>query len=104
MAASFETAKVRLVTIIAASELLSGIEAQLNQAGASGYTVMRADGRGQHGVVTAGFLGLGNVRVETLMGAADARKLMESLARDYAGRELMAFAHDVEAIPPDHFA
>ena len=103
MAAFTETAKVKLVTIVAGAELLEGLEERLNALNISGYTVTRADGEGVHGVRARGFLGIGNVRIETLAGIDDANQLLARLAHDYEGRALIAFSHDVEAIPRAHF-
>lgn len=103
MSAPVETAKVKLVTIVAGAELLEGLEERLSDLRTSGYTLSRADGDGLHGTRARGFLGIGNVRIEALLGAGDARRLLEQLARDYEGRALIAFSHDVEAIPSAHF-
>jgi hypothetical protein len=103
MSTPFETAKVKLVTIVAGAELLDGLEEHLQSLGTSGYTVIHGGGRGRSGSRERGWLLTGNVRVETLVRPADARKLMEHLAREYAGRPLVAFSHDVDAIPREHF-
>ena len=100
---TLETAKVKLVTIITPEELLDGVEDRLKAGGASGFTVGRADGWGQHGARQRSFVAYANVRVEALLRPADAMRLLELLQRDYAGRQLMAFVQDVEAIPREHF-
>jgi hypothetical protein len=102
--ATLETAKVKLVTIVAGEELLDGLEEHLKATGATGYTVGRADGRGLHGPRRSSFLALANVRVEVLLQPADAQRLLERLAHGYAGRQVIAFSYDVEAIPKEHFA
>jgi adenylosuccinate lyase len=38
-----------------------------------------------------------------LLRAAAAQRLLEELASAYADRPLMAFSHDVDAIPAAHF-
>jgi hypothetical protein len=98
-----ETAKVRVVTIFAAEELLDGLTAHLRASGASGYTFNRADGQGLHGPSRSGLLAVGNVRIEILLPPAAARALLEQLARVYRGRELIAFSYEVDAIPRGHF-
>ncbi len=103
MAAPIETAKVKLVTIIAASEMFDGIERQLRAVGATGYTLVNAEGRGFHGPKRTGIFTTGNVRVETLLRPADAQKLLELLGSMYADRALTAFSQDVDAIPREHF-
>ena len=102
LSAPVETAKVTLVTIVAAGELLDGLKEYLSAAGTSGYTVSRADGRGLHGPRKAGFLDIGNVRIETLLPSAAAQTLLGMLAREYADRDVIAFSHNVEAIPRTH--
>ena len=103
MAAPTETAKVKLVAIIAAAELLDGLEELVKSCGATGYTLSRPDGRGKHGASKRGLLDPGNVRIEVLLRPAAAQALLQHLTRDYAGRALTAFSHDVEAIPFEHF-
>ncbi len=63
----------------------------------------RADGEGGHRPRKRGFLGIGNVRIETLLRIEEAQQLFAQLARDYEGRALMAFSHEVDAIPRAHF-
>jgi nitrogen regulatory protein PII len=104
MSAAIETAKVKLVTIIAGEELLDGLEEHLKAIGTSGYTVGRADGRGRQGPRRGGFLDLANARIEVLLRPADAQRLLERLAHAYNDRHVVAFSHDVEAIPREHFA
>ena len=104
MSAPVETAKVKLVTIVAGAELLDGLIERLNALRTSGYTVTRADGDGVHGPRTRGFLGIGNVRIETLLRIDEAQQLLERLERDYEGRALIAFSQAVEAIPRVHFS
>ena len=103
MHANREPAKVKVVTILAARELLDSIEQALIAKGASGYTVAHVDGRGRHGSRFHGWLSMGNVRVEALLASDRAASLLQQLSREYRGRELVAFAQDVEAIPPEHF-
>jgi hypothetical protein len=103
MSTLVETAKVTLITIVAGAELLDGLEARLKALKSSGYTVIRADGEGVHGLRRRGLLGFGNVRIEALLRNEDAQKLLGEMVRDYEGRGLTAFAQSVEAIPREHF-
>jgi hypothetical protein len=103
MPSTTDTAKVKLVTIVTAEELLDGLAGRLKMLGTSGYTVVRADGYGLHGPRRASFLALANVRVEILLRPADAQRLLELLAHDYESGQLVAFSHDVEAVPKAHF-
>ena len=98
------TAKLKLVTIIAASEMSDSIEERLRVLGATGYTRVSAEGRGFHGTRRTGVFTLGNVRIETLVRPDQAHLLLEELGTRYADRALTAFSQDVEAIPREHFA
>jgi hypothetical protein len=103
MSTPFETARIKLVTIVAGAELVDGLEEHLQSLGTSGYTITHGGGRGRSGSREHGWLLTGNVRIETLVCPGDARTLMEHLAREYAGRPVIAFSHDVDAIPREHF-
>jgi nitrogen regulatory protein P-II len=103
MSAPIETAKLKLITIIASSEMSDSIEEHLKVLGATGYTLVSVDGRGLHGPRRAGLFTLGNVRIETLVHPAVAHELLQLLGKLYADRALTAFSQDVEAIPRDHF-
>jgi nitrogen regulatory protein PII len=103
MPESIETAKVKLITVIAGEELLDGVEENLRKFAASGFTISRAEGRGHHGLRKRDFFSLANVRVEVLLRPAEAARLLEHLARVYHGRQLIVFSHDVEAVPKEHF-
>ncbi|MGD0675583.1 MAG: transcriptional regulator [Polyangiaceae bacterium] len=98
-----ETAKVKLVTIVAGSELEPRLEAELKHHGAVGYTSTRVEGRGVHGVRKEGILDTGNVRIESLVSPEIAHKLLQRLAREYADWPFIAFAQDVEAVPRERF-
>jgi nitrogen regulatory protein PII len=98
-----DTAKLRVVTIIATAELHERLERDILALGARGMTIGKVDGHGAHGSHRASFLDRGNVRIETLVDAAVATKIMERVVQNYAGQEIVAFAHDVEAVPKSHF-
>jgi nitrogen regulatory protein PII len=99
-----ETAKVRLLTIIAGEELVDGILENLRTIGVTGFTVARVEGRGHHGLRHRNFFALANVRVEVLLGVEHAERLLERLSHAYEGRQVVAFFQDVEAWPKAHFA
>jgi nitrogen regulatory protein PII len=98
-----DTAKIRVVTIVATAELQERLEKDLWALGARGLTVGKVDGRGSHGVRRAGFLDRANVRLETLVTAPIADKILDCIVKQYAGQEIVAYAHDVEAVPAGHF-
>lgn len=98
-----ETAKIRVVTIVATAELQERLENDLLALGVSGLTIGKADGRGSHGVRRAGLFDRANVRIETLVSAPLADKIMQLVVKHYAGQECLAYVHDVEAVPKEHF-
>jgi hypothetical protein len=104
MSATIETAKLKLITIIAPSEMSDTIEECLRVLGATGYTLANVEGRGFHGERRTGLFTMGNVRIETLLRPAVAQELLQLLGTRYADRALTAFSQDVEAIPREHFA
>jgi hypothetical protein len=97
------TASVKLVTIIASSELQDRLIDDLRGAGATGYTISRASGGGLHGPRKVGILEAGNVRIETLAAADVAQRVLDRVVRNYEGLSLVAFVHDVEALPRERF-
>ena len=98
-----KTARVKVVTVIAAAELRDRLQADLETLGAGGYTTVSVDGRGKHGPRQRDFLSLANVRIEAIVSESLARNILEHLDTKWSGYELLAFAYDAEAIPADHF-
>jgi hypothetical protein len=99
-----QTAKVKLVTIIASSELQERLVDDLRTLGARGYTISTASGGGLHGPRKRGMWDTGNVRIETLVTDDVAGRILSRVTSAYKGLSLVAFMHDVEAVPDDHFA
>ena len=104
MGTGFETAKVKLLTIVAGSELEQRLERELKADGIVAYTLTRVEGRGLHGIRREGFLDTGNVRIEMLVGAPLAQKILERVANEYRDWPVIAFTHDAEAVPRERFA
>jgi nitrogen regulatory protein PII len=98
-----DTVKVKLVTLIATSELQERLQGDLRELGASGYTIARVNGRGEHGPRTRGVFDVGNVQIETLVAPEVANKILERVA-GYEELRVVAFACDVEAVPRSRFA
>ncbi|MGO9838634.1 MAG: P-II family nitrogen regulator [Polyangiaceae bacterium] len=99
-----ETAKVKLVTVIASSELLDRLTEALRALGAAGYTTASVNGRGLHGTRKRSLFDSGNVRLETIALPLVAEKILEHVAMHYPGFEIVAFAQDVEAVPRANFS
>jgi len=104
METPLKTAKMKLVTIIAAYELEDRLVAELRALKTSGFTVAKVNGYGAHGPRKYGILDGANLRIETLVSQAQAGTLLRHLLDRYADLELVAYALDVEAIPHAHFA
>jgi hypothetical protein len=96
-------AKVSLVTIVASSEMQDRLIDDIRAAGARGYTVTQAGGGGVHGPRKRSAWDTGNVRIETLVTAEVSTRILAKIEQDYAGQSLVAFVHEVAAIPSDHF-
>ncbi len=103
MSEPITTGKVKLLTIIASSELQDRIIDDLRHAGAGGYTIAHASGGGLHGPRLRGMWDTGNVRIESLMSPETAQRVLEHVARAYADLSLIAFAQDVDAARPERF-
>jgi hypothetical protein len=104
MSHPLETAKIKLVTVIATSELEERLMGDLRKAGATGYTISGVhSGWGSHGPRHRGMFDTGNVRIELLVSADVAKKLLEVIVAHYADMSLIAFAQDVEAVPRKNF-
>ncbi len=98
------TAKLKLVTVIASFELQDRVVAALRASGASGYTLVAADGRGKTGQRRHGMFEPGNARIECLMSAKAAATLLERIAPEAEEFGFIAFAVDAEAVPAKRFA
>jgi nitrogen regulatory protein PII len=103
MPESHQTAKVKLVTIVAAFQLADRIASDLRNLGVSGYTKTRADGWGAHGTRQAGFIDGSNVRFDTLVPAELASAILEAVCVKFANQAVVACAMDAEAVPKGHF-
>jgi hypothetical protein len=102
MAPHAETARVTLVTIIAGFALQDRLLADL-KALVTGYTFASVDGRGLHGRRMRSIADAGNVRIETLVTPVLARTILEHVVREFSTSSLVAYAHDVEAVPRARF-
>jgi nitrogen regulatory protein P-II 2 len=73
------TEELQLVTIVAEEVLETKLTRDLADAGASGWTITPAHGQGSRGV-RAGAGGGGNVRIESVVSAEAADRILERLA------------------------
>ena len=98
-----QTARVVLVTVIAAYELEDRFVEDLRRLGVKGYTLGRVEGRGVHGHVMAGLVDAPNMRLEMLVAHPVAARVLERIARSYKDQPIMAYTHEVDAMPAEHF-
>jgi hypothetical protein len=99
----FETAKVKLVTIIAPYSLGDHIAGDLRTMGVGGFTTMKADGWGSHGPRHFGLVDGANVRFETLVSAELAQQILERVVGAFSDDAVVVFTQDVEAGPRNRF-
>ena len=93
-----QTTPRRLVTIIAEALLEDRLLQELQELGASGYTVTRASGRGTRGVRASEWEG-SNVRIEVLVGVDVADLILSHLATHYFELyAVVAYVQTVEVV------
>jgi hypothetical protein len=100
-----QATNVTLVTIIAEGVLRDRLIDDLTRLGARGYTVQgEVHGRGARGV-TEQFWHGSQVRIETLVSAAVAEKILHHLQDAYfADYSVVAYAADVRVMRPEKYA
>jgi nitrogen regulatory protein P-II 2 len=98
-----DTAKVTLVTVVGVFEVEQRLMDDLKRLGVKGFTRGEVDGRGVHGPRMAGLADAPNFRLEMLVRASLAQRILERIAARYAGQPVLAFLHPVEAMPSEHF-
>jgi nitrogen regulatory protein P-II 2 len=93
-----QTTPLKLVTIIAEALLEDRLVQEVQRLGASGYTVTRASGRGTRGIRASEWEG-NNVRIETLVGAEVADRILTHLAEFYFELyAVVAYVQTVEVV------
>lgn len=96
--------RLKLVTIIAEHVLREHLTADLKRLGARGYSLGEVEGEGTRGVHAQDWQGK-NIRVETLVSAEVAERIMAHLAASYFNDyALVAYTHDVEVLRSGKFA
>jgi len=94
----------KLLTIITESILEAQICQDIEDFGASGYTVTDARGSGSRGVRDAGWSSTGNIRIEVVCDQAVADKIAGMLQeRYYADYAMILFVSDVAVLRPEKF-
>ncbi len=95
--------KAKLVTIVFPFGTGARLTKDPKQLGASGYTTMRVDGFGNRGARKYGLTDGANVRLEAIVTPEVCDRILKHLGSHYADIAFVAHAHDVEAIPAEHF-
>lgn len=90
--------------MIAVFELEERLVNDLRALGVKGYTAGHVDGRGLHGHRMAGLVDAPNMRLEMLVSATLARRILERITTKYVDQPIMGYVHEVEAVPREHFA
>jgi hypothetical protein len=83
---------------VAAYELADHIARDLETLGVPGWTSTRVDGRGAHGPRRFGLLDGSNVKIETIVDRELAARVLAHVAKEFAGREVLTYAHDVDVV------
>jgi nitrogen regulatory protein P-II 2 len=76
------THPLRLITIVAEEVLETHLVRDLEEAGATGWTISAAHGQGSRGL-RAGSSAGGNVRIETVVSDETAERVLERLAEHW---------------------
>jgi nitrogen regulatory protein P-II 2 len=94
----------KLVTIIAEPVLEPRLTAELRQLGATGWTIVEGRGEGSRGIHAAEIPGV-NIRVETIVSADVAQRIVSHLATNYfTDYEVIAFVTDVAVVRGEKYA
>jgi hypothetical protein len=94
---------MRLVTVIAADELEVELVTEFKSLGATGYTVLPAQGEGSHGARTSGLEG-GNVLLETIVDPDAAHRVVAQLHEKFQPRHaLVIYVTSIEVVRGEKF-
>lgn len=97
------TVGMKKVTLVAEGVLEQRIVRELRELGASGYTISSVRGEGSRGVRASDWEG-DNVKVETLVGAATADRILEHVAGAYFEHyAVIAWVTDVRVVRGDKY-
>lgn len=96
--------RIRLVVVICEEALEPLIQPALIKAGAKGYTVCRASGRGHRGERDARWSLTANIRIEVLCNAKTAEHIVTTVYDQFsANYGLVVYAMDVDVMRTDKF-
>lgn len=93
-----QTTRLKLLTIIAEAILEERLLRELKQLGARGYSVGAVRGEGTRGIQAIDWEGK-NVRIETLVGAEAAERILAHMAQYYfADYAVIVYSVDAEVL------
>jgi nitrogen regulatory protein PII len=94
----------KLVTIVTEAVLEPELSEELEDLGASGYTVTNARGSGSRGIRDAGWFSSSNIRIEVVCSDEVAQAIARHLRRKYYDHYAMIlFESDVRVLRPEKF-
>lgn len=98
-----KTVSLKLLTIIADEALQTKLVEDVKKLGAKGYTIQKAFGEGDEGGRVSPWEGE-NIRLELLVSAEIADKILENLTRDYFDKyNIIAYLSDTQVIRGEKF-
>jgi len=98
-----QTVPLKLLTVIAEAVLEERLLRDIRERGAKGYTLDNVRGEGSRGVRATEWEGK-NIKVETIVDAATADKILDHLAKHYFPRyAVIAYIHDVGVVRGDKY-
>ncbi len=98
-----QTVALKRVTIIAEAVLEERLVREVRTLGAKGYTLTAARGEGSRGVRASEWAGQ-NIKLETLVSAAVADRLLTHLAQHYFEHyAVVAYVENVEVVRGDKY-
>ncbi len=96
--------RIKLVVLICEEALESIVLPALLAAGAQGYSICEARGRGNRGVRDARWLLSSNIRIEILCNEPVARRIVDMAHKEYSENYgLVVYMQDVEVTRSDKF-
>jgi nitrogen regulatory protein P-II 2 len=96
--------QMKRVTLVAEALIAVKLQDEIMRLGASGFTTTKAEGRGSRGVRASQWEGR-NAKIETIVTAETADKILQHLAANYFENfAVIAYCHDVQVVRGDKFA
>jgi len=93
-----KTVPMKLVTVVGEAVLEARLLTLIRDAGATGHSLTRVEGEGSRGVRAGDFEGR-NVKIETLVTAAVAERILDRLAERYFHHfAVVAYTADVSVV------